>query len=175
MKIFYTDHLHFPLPADHRFPIEKYSLLRQQLMQDEIVDGIKFCVPRAATDQEIVRAHTPGYFERMQKGEMTRKEMRRIGFPWSPELVERAMRSAGATIEAGLAAIKDNIAVSLAGGTHLAGNSRRDDTARFVDTGADREFLVGDTTDTRDQTPIDEGLDIDRRVLQQLDGHRDNL
>ena len=124
MKIFYTDHFHIPLPADHRFPIEKYSLLRQQLIQDHVVNGISFCVPRAATYPEIVRAHSPAYFERMQKGGMTHKEMRRIGFPWSAELVERAKRSAGATIEAGLAAIKENIAVSLAGGTHHAFQDR---------------------------------------------------
>jgi acetoin utilization deacetylase AcuC-like enzyme len=124
MKIFYTDQFHFPLPADHRFPIEKYSLLRQQIMKGDIADGIKFSAPRSATCREILRAHSPVYFERLQKGEMTRKEMRRIGFPWSPELVERAKRSAGATIEAGQAAIKENIAVSLAGGTHHAFKDR---------------------------------------------------
>ncbi len=124
MKIFYTDHFHFPIPADHRFPIEKYSLLRQQILRDNIVDSIKFRVPRAATYQEIVRAHSPAYFERLQNCEMTPKEMRRIGFPWSAELVERAKRSAGATIEAGLAALKENIAVSLSGGTHHAFRDR---------------------------------------------------
>jgi acetoin utilization deacetylase AcuC-like enzyme len=124
MKIFYTDQFHFPRPADHRFPIEKYSLLRQKIQKDPIVEQITFCVPRAATYREIVRVHHPAYFERLQKGEMTRKEMRRIGFPWSAELVERAKRSAGATIEAGQAAIKENIAVSLAGGTHHAFRDR---------------------------------------------------
>jgi acetoin utilization deacetylase AcuC-like enzyme len=124
MKIFYTDHFYIPLPAHHRFPLEKYSLLRQQILKDDIVDAIQFCVPRAAAYQEIVRAHNPAYFERLQNGEMTPKEMRRIGFPWSAELVERAKRSAGATIEAGLAAIKENIAVSLAGGTHHAFSDR---------------------------------------------------
>ena len=124
MKVFYTDHFNFPLPADNRFPLEKYSLLRQQILKDDIVDVIKFCVPRAATYQEIVRAHSPDYFERLQNGEMTFKEMRRIGFPWSVDLVERAKRSAGATIEAGLAALKENIAVSLAGGTHHAFRDR---------------------------------------------------
>jgi acetoin utilization deacetylase AcuC-like enzyme len=114
MKIFYTDHFHFPLPADHRFPIEKYSLLRQQILKDDIVDAIKFCVPRAATYQEIVRAHSPAYFARLQHGEMTPKEMRRIGFPWSVELVERAKRSAGATIETGLAAIKEKSDLDIA-------------------------------------------------------------
>ncbi len=117
MKIFYTDHFHFPLPDGHRFPLEKYALLRQQILKDDIANAIEFCVPRAATYQEIVRAHSPAYFERVQNGEMTPKEMRRVGFPWSAELVERAKRSAGATIETALAAFKENIAVSLAGGT----------------------------------------------------------
>jgi acetoin utilization deacetylase AcuC-like enzyme len=124
MKIFYTDHFLIPLTADHRFPLEKYSLLRQQIINSSIVDSVTLSVPRAAKNQEILRAHSPAYWKRLQKGEMASKEMRRTGFPWSNELIERAKRSVGATIEACLSALEENIAVSLSGGTHHAFRDR---------------------------------------------------
>ena len=77
-------------------------------------------VPHAATDAEIERAHDPDYLSRVQSGELTPQEIRRIGFPWSPEMVERSRRSAGATIEACRAALEDGFAANLAGGTHHA-------------------------------------------------------
>jgi acetoin utilization deacetylase AcuC-like enzyme len=124
MKIFYIDHFHIPLPADHRFPLEKYSLLRQKIINDSIGDNVTLCVPRAATHQELLRAHSPDYLQCLQTGKMTAKEMRRTGFPWSNELIERGKRSVGATIEACLAALRENIAVSLSGGTHHAFRDR---------------------------------------------------
>jgi len=124
LKIFYTDHFNIPLDVDHRFPIEKYTRLRQQIIHSNLADTVTLCAPRAATYEEIVRAHSPVYFQRLQSGEMSPKEMRRIGFPWSAELVERAKYSAGATIEACLSAVQDKIAVSLSGGTHHAFSDR---------------------------------------------------
>jgi acetoin utilization deacetylase AcuC-like enzyme len=53
-------------------------------------------------------------------GELTEKELRRIGFPWSSQMVERSRRSGGATIAACRAALTDGLAVNLAGGTHHA-------------------------------------------------------
>jgi acetoin utilization deacetylase AcuC-like enzyme len=71
-------------------------------------------------DEEITRAHDPHYLRRIQYGELTEQETRRIGFPWSVQLVERARRSCGATIEACRASLREGVAVSLAGGTHHA-------------------------------------------------------
>jgi acetoin utilization deacetylase AcuC-like enzyme len=77
-------------------------------------------IPHAASDAEIIRAHDAGYLHRVQNGLLTPQEIRRIGFPWSPEMVERSRRSAGATIEACRAALEDGFAANLAGGTHHA-------------------------------------------------------
>ena len=120
MKIFYTDHFVLPLPEGHTFPIEKYALLRQRVTETAIVGPDDLCVPHAATDEEIVRAHDPRYLRCVQNGELKPEETRRIGFPWSEEMVERTRRSCGATVEACRAALRDGIAVSLAGGTHHA-------------------------------------------------------
>lgn len=64
--------------------------------------------------------HSTDYQERIVSGELSEKEIRRLGFPWSPELVERSRRSVGGTISACRSALKEGIAVNLAGGTHHA-------------------------------------------------------
>ncbi len=120
LKIFYTDSFTIPLPENHPFPISKYALLRKRLLDSDLFSARDLCLPRAASDAEICRAHDPVYLRRLQNGELAAKEIRRIGLPWSPELVERARRSAGATVEACFAALDDGIAVHLGGGTHHA-------------------------------------------------------
>jgi acetoin utilization deacetylase AcuC-like enzyme len=100
--------------------MEKYALLRQRVMQAALIPPENLRVPHAATDEEITRVHDVTYLRRIQSGELTAREIRRIGFPWSPELVERSRRSCGGTIEACRAALEDGLAVTLAGGTHHA-------------------------------------------------------
>jgi acetoin utilization deacetylase AcuC-like enzyme len=120
LKIFYTDHYVLPLPLGHRFPMQKYSLLRQRVTQAGLSGGEALREPHAATDEEILRAHDAGYLRRVVGGELTPAEARQIGFPWTPQTVERSRRSAGATIEACRAALEEGIGVNFAGGTHHA-------------------------------------------------------
>ena len=120
MKIFYCDGFPLPLPPGHRFPVQKYVLLREAVQAAGLVAPEDLVVPEPATDAQILRAHDPAYLRRVEQGELTAKEMRRIGLPWSPELVARARCSVGGTIAACRAALRDGMAVSLAGGTHHA-------------------------------------------------------
>lgn len=120
MNIYRTDPFTFPLPDGHRFPAEKYRLLVQRLLDEGLVAEKDLLVPREATRQELLRVHTPGYIDRLASGSMTPKEMRRIGLPWSIELVRRAYRSVGATVESCFDALDDGAALSLSGGTHHA-------------------------------------------------------
>lgn len=120
MKAFYCDDFVLPLPEGHRFPMQKYNLLRQRVMQEGIVAPVDMCVPEAATDTQILRCHDQDYLDKVKFGGLSAKEIRRIGFPWSPELVERSRRSSGATIAACLSAFAEGTAVNLAGGTHHA-------------------------------------------------------
>ena len=117
MNAFYCDHFVLPLPEGHRFPMEKYSLLRTILEEDP---DLRLRVPAAATDEELLRVHDPSWVEGVSKGTLTREQIRRIGFPWSPGLVERSRRSVGGTISAARAALHDGFGANLAGGTHHA-------------------------------------------------------
>lgn len=121
MKIFYTDQFVLPLPEGHRFPMQKYAMLRRRVVEGGLAGPGCLLVPHAATDAEIARAHDREYLRRVQGGELTAAEVRRIGFPWSAQMVERSRRSSGATIEACRAALEEGIAANLAGGTHHAG------------------------------------------------------
>lgn len=120
MKIFYCDGFPLPLPPAHRFPIQKYVLLREAVLAADLVAPENLVAPQPATDEQILRAHDETYLERVKMGQLTPKETRRIGLPWSPELVARARCSVGGTIGACRAALRDGVAVSLAGGTHHA-------------------------------------------------------
>ncbi len=120
MKLYYTGQFVLPLPPGHRFPMEKYSRLRDTLAASGQFSEADILVPPAATDAEILRAHHPDYLARMATGTLDPREMRRIGFPWSPEMVERSRRSSGATLAACRAALAEGMAANLAGGTHHA-------------------------------------------------------
>lgn len=124
MKLYYADHFVLPLPEGHRFPMEKYARLRSRLQASGMFAETDFRVPDPASDEAILRAHDAGYLERVAGGTLDAAEVRRIGFPWSPAMVERSRRSAGATLAACRSALARDggtaCAVNLAGGTHHA-------------------------------------------------------
>ena len=120
LKCFYTDHFVLPLPLGHRFPMPKYSQLRERVVAEGIIKPEDLLVPEAATDEQILRAHDADYLEKVKTGTLTAKEIRRIGFPWTPQMIERSRRSSGATIAACRTALVEGFAVNLAGGTHHA-------------------------------------------------------
>ena len=117
MKSFYADHYVLPLPAGHRFPMEKYGKLRDLVSQ---LDGIELRDAPTVTDTQILYAHDPGYLIKVLQGTLSAKEQQEIGFPWSSQMVERSRRSAGATLAAAKLALTEGISANLAGGTHHA-------------------------------------------------------
>lgn len=120
MKLFYYDHHEFPLPANHRFPVVKYRLLRERVERSGAFAPADLIPAPAATYAQLRQGHTADYLDRLQRGLLAPDEMRRIGLPWSPQLVQRVQHTVGATIAAARVALRDGIAVSLGGGTHHA-------------------------------------------------------
>ena len=117
VKAFYTDHFVLPLPAGHRFPMEKYSRLRDLVSN---LSNLELVEAPPATDTQILYAHDPSYLIKVIEGKLSPQEQREIGFPWSEKMVERSRRSAGATVKAARTALREGIAANLAGGTHHA-------------------------------------------------------
>lgn len=133
MQIFSSDPFTLPLPEGHRFPIEKYVLLREAVEASLSQGSSSLTVPEPATDADLETVHTGDYVRRVSDGALTTAEIRRTGFPWSPDLVERSRRAVGGTIAAARAALQDGISVNLSGGTHHAFPDRGEGFCVFND------------------------------------------
>jgi len=120
VRAYYSDSFVLPLPPGHRFPMEKYARLRSRVAAELPAGVVQLELAPAASDAEILRAHDAAWLQAVVAGTLTPRQQRDIGFPWSPQMVERSRRSAGATVAACRAALADGTAVNLAGGTHHA-------------------------------------------------------
>lgn len=125
MTLYYTDQYEIPLPAGHKFPLRKYRLLREALTQAGRFD---FAPAPLVDVPALERVHTPEYVRAFVDGTLPAPAMRRIGLPWSNELVLRSLASVGSTMAATKDALADGWGGGLAGGTHHA---FRDEGAGF--------------------------------------------
>jgi acetoin utilization deacetylase AcuC-like enzyme len=143
MKAFYSDLFVLPLPETHRFPMAKYRRLRERLLADRILSPEDLHVPEPIGWDELRLVHSPGYVESVAAGTLAPDMQRRIGFPWSPEMVERSRRSVGATLAAARAALDgDRVGVNLAGGTHHAFRDRGEGYCVFNDVAVAARVLL---------------------------------
>jgi len=161
VKVFYSDQFVLPLPEGHRFPMKKYSMLRERVEVAGICGPGEMRVPEPVTDAEVLTAHEPGYLEKVVAGTLTAKEVRRIGFPWSERMVERSRRASGGTLGACRAALEEGVATNLAGGTHHA----------FADRG--EGFCVLNDSAIASRVLLSEGL-VGRVVIVDTDVHQGN-
>ncbi|MGE0811698.1 MAG: histone deacetylase [Vicinamibacterales bacterium] len=161
MRAFYSDHFVLPLPEAHRFPMAKYARLRERVVTDGVLaPGQLVEAPLAAWD-EIRLVHVPAYVAAVASGALPADVQRRIGFPWSPGMVERSRRSVGATIAAARAALVDGVAANLAGGTHHAFADRGEGYCVFNDVAVATRALQRETR-------------VDRVAVIDLDVHQGN-
>jgi acetoin utilization deacetylase AcuC-like enzyme len=121
MRLWTHDRWRFPLPEHHRFPIDKYSLLRERVVADGIVSAADVLEPEPVPWAWLEAVHDGALVSRIRRGELTVRECRGLGLPWSPELVERARRAVGGSVEAARFAVAHGLGMNLGGGTHHAG------------------------------------------------------
>lgn len=120
-RLFYCDHHPIPLPPGHKFPVEKYALLRALLA----ADGYYRLEPAPLADPAAIeRVHDPEYVRAFLAGRLDPRILRQIGFPWSEQLVRRTLRSVGGTLAASADALATGFGGNLAGGTHHAFRER---------------------------------------------------
>lgn len=100
MKAFYSDAFVLPLPEHHRFPMAKYRLLRERLVDEEIVAACDLHLPDAIGWDDLRLVHSAAYVDAVAAGTLSAAAQRQIGFPWSAMMVERSRRSVGATLAA---------------------------------------------------------------------------
>jgi len=143
MKAFYSDTFVLPLPEHHRFPMAKYRLLRERLVAEKILTAADLEIPESISWDDLRLVHDAGYVDAVGAGTLSADAQRRIGFPWSPMMVERSRRSVGATLAAARhvidgggperAALHERVSANLAGGTHHAFRDRGEGYCVFND------------------------------------------
>ena len=120
LPLVYHDDYSPPFPAGHRFPMEKFRLLRDHLVDSGLTTDAALQRPDSCTPEVLALAHCPAYIERFLAGELTAQEQRRLGLPWSEALARRTVRAVGGSLLAAQLALEHGIACHLAGGTHHA-------------------------------------------------------
>ena len=133
-----------PLPEGHKFPMAKYSGLRERILAEGIVQPDDLHEAPAAAWEDLRLVHDPAYVDAVANGTLPREMQRRIGFPWSPQMVERSRRSVGATIAATRVALDEGVAANLAGGTHHSFADRGEGFCVFNDVAVAARVLQRD-------------------------------
>jgi acetoin utilization deacetylase AcuC-like enzyme len=144
VRAFYCDHFVLPLPEGHKFPMSKYARLRERVIAEGIISPTDLHEALPAAWEDLALVHTAAYLRDVERGSLPPEKQRRIGFPWSPQMVERARRSVGATIQAAHAALDDGIAANLAGGTHHAFSDHGEGFCIFNDVAVAARVLLRD-------------------------------
>ncbi len=120
LKIAYSPIYKYKLPEGHRFPMMKYELLPEQLLYEGTITEDSFFHPEALTEDVILDTHDAVYWQKLKDQSLTVKEIRKIGFPLSPELITRGTHISQGTIDCAIYAQKYGVALNIAGGTHHA-------------------------------------------------------
>lgn len=109
-----------PLPYKHRFPMEKYELLRQQLLYEGTVTKDNFFEPDLVSDEDVLRVHKSEYYHKLNTLTLSPKEIRKTGFPLSEKLIHREKVITQGTLQCAKFALEHGISMNIAGGTHHA-------------------------------------------------------
>ena len=120
LKIAYSPIYNYPVPAHHRFPMEKYDLLPKQLIHEGIVEADAFFEPTLLDESVILLTHTASYWHQLKNGLLSDREERVSGFSHSPKLIEREITILQGSLQSAFYALEHGISFNIAGGTHHA-------------------------------------------------------
>ncbi len=142
LKIAWSEIYAHPLPDNHRFPMAKYSLLPEQLLYEGTIREDNLFVPSPLEEKYIVNTHTVEYWEKLKNQQLSSAEIRKTGFPISPQLVEREITIANGTIQGVLFALQYGVAFNVAGGTHHAYTNRGEGFCLLNDIAIGANYLL---------------------------------
>ena len=120
LPFIYHPQYNVALPSTHRFPMAKFRMLHDQLLKDGVAIPEQFHKPDRASQAWIETVHESAYVSAYCDGTLDAKALRRIGLPWSPELVHRTCIAVGGTVLTAKLALQSGLACNTAGGTHHA-------------------------------------------------------
>jgi acetoin utilization deacetylase AcuC-like enzyme len=120
IRVAYSPRYYADIGESHVFPIRKFELVRDRLLNEGTLHASQLREPQAASIDDVLLVHTEDYVTRLRAGTLTAREIRRLGLPWSKALVRRSFLAAGGTLLAARWAMEEGIGSNLAGGTHHA-------------------------------------------------------
>ncbi len=142
LKVAWSSCFAHQLPAGHRFPMEKYELLPEQLLYEGTLSEDNFFLPTQVGDEWITNNHTKDYVRRLCDLALSRSEIRAIGFPLSEDLVLREKLIVSGSIQAALYALEHGIGMNSAGGTHHAFSDRGEGFCLLNDLAITANYLL---------------------------------
>lgn len=161
LKIAWSEVYVLPLPEKHRFPMEKYALLPQQLKYEGTAENHNFFTPQPLEEKYILNTHDAIYWQKLKNLKLSRQEIRRSGFPLSQALVDREITIAQGSIQCALYAMEFGVALNIAGGTHHAFTNRAEGFCLLNDIAIATHYL------------LDNHL-IQKALIVDLDVHQGN-
>ena len=142
LKVAWSESYAHPLPEGHRFPMEKYNLLPEQLLYEGTLTQGNFFKPDLIRERWFENTHHPDYLRRLDNLELTRHEVRAIGFPLSTALVDREKLIASGSVQAAIHALRDGVGMNIAGGTHHAFSDRGEGFCLLNDLAITANYLL---------------------------------
>jgi acetoin utilization deacetylase AcuC-like enzyme len=161
LKIAHHPIYNHSLPLSHRFPMEKYDLIPQQLLYEGTCKPENFFEPEIPNNKHFFTVHKPEYFFDLLNSTLSQKAARKIGFPLSEALIEREMIIADGTMKASIFALQNGIAMNIAGGTHHAFSNRGEAFCMLNDQAIGAKYLQKNHT-------------IKKILIVDLDVHQGN-
>ena len=161
LKIAWSEIYAHPLPQNHRFPMEKYNLLPEQLLYEGTAKQDNFFAPISLSDEQVIRTHDAVYWQKLKDQNLTRQEERRTGFPLSQELVAREIIIMNGSVQCAEYALVHGVAMNVAGGTHHAFTDRGEGFCLLNDIAIAAHHL------------LDKGL-VNKVLVVDLDVHQGN-
>ena len=149
------------LPRGHRFPMEKYPMLKEQLIYEGTFSRENFFTPKKLDRKIIENVHDRNYVQKLLDLTLNNSEIRKIGFPLNKKLIDREMTIAGGTLECCLKALDNGISFNIAGGTHHAFSNRGEAFCLLNDQAIAAQYLINK-------------LDINKILIIDLDVHQGN-
>jgi acetoin utilization deacetylase AcuC-like enzyme len=142
LKIAWSSRYAHDLPEGHRFPMEKYNLLPEQLLYEGTITPENIFEPGILDQRWVLKTHQESYWDRLKSLSLSKSEIRAIGFPLSEELVVRELNILQGSVEASLYALQFGIGMNIAGGTHHAFTDKGEGFCLLNDIAVTANFLI---------------------------------
>ena len=132
------------LPRGHRFPMDKYPMLKKQLIYEGTFSNENFFVPKKIDRNIVEKVHNKNYVQKLLTLSLNKSEIRRIGFPLNKKLIDREMTIAGGTLECCIRAFENGISLNVAGGTHHAFSNKGEAFCLLNDQAIAAQYLINE-------------------------------